>query len=143
MGRVAFINRSIKKGHTVRLEEPGNFIEGFGLEGDSHGGRNHRQVSLFGQESIDQMKKITGTGLCTGRFNENIITEDIRLFELKVGTVLKIGETIQKISEVGKSCFGCEISGDDGKCPLASEVVFTSVVKGGVIKEGDPIEVLE
>ena len=143
MGYVAAINKSIKKGCTVLLQEPGNFIEGFGLEGDSHGGRNHRQVSFFGQDSINRMAETSGIGLCTRRFNENIITENIRLFELKVGTVLKIGETTQKISQVGKKCFGCEIAGEDGKCSLANEVVFTSVIKGGLIKVGDTIEVLD
>ncbi|MBC3888130.1 MOSC domain-containing protein [Acetobacterium paludosum] len=143
MGFVAAINKSVSKGHTVRLNEPGKFIEGFGLEGDSHGGRNNRQVSLFGQASIRQMEKMGAKGLCTARFNENIMTEDIRLFELPVGTRLKIGETIQEISQIGKKCHGCEIAAEKGECTLVNEVVFTSVIKGGMIKVGDLVEVLE
>ena len=141
MGLVEAINLSVSKGKTVCLEGPGRFIEGFGLEGDRHGGKEKRQVSLFGRDSIRRMEEIGAKGLCSARFNENIITADIRLFELPVGTRLKIGETIQEISQVGKKCFGCEISSAEGQCPLADEVVFTAVIKGGVVKAGDPIEV--
>ena len=141
MGLVEAINLSVSKGKTVRLKGPGRFIEGFGLEGDRHGGKEKRQVSLFGRDSIRRMEEIGAKGLCSARFNENIITADIRLFELPVGTRLKIGETIQEISQVGKKCFGCEISSAEGQCPLADEVVFTAVIKGGVVKAGDPIEV--
>lgn len=143
MGFVTAINKSISKGHTVQLNEGGYFIQGFGLEGDSHGGRNNRHVSLFGQESIDQMEEIGAKGLCTSRFNENIITQDIRLFELPIGTRLKIGDTIQEISQVGKKCYGCELSGDNGGCTLVKEVVFTLVIKGGMIRNSDTIEVLK
>ena len=143
MGRVEAINLSVSKGKTVRLDGPGRFIAGFGLEGDRHGGKENRQVSLFGRDSIRRLAEIGATGLCSARFNENIITADIRLFELPVGTRLQIGETIQEISQVGKKCFGCEISGADGRCPLANEVVFTAVIKGGVVKAGDAIVVLK
>lgn len=143
MGKVAAIYQSVKKGERIRLDQPALFIPGFGLEGDSHGGRDQRQVCLFGMHSNDQLQKIGGAGLCTGRFNENITTADIALYLLPVGTRLKIGETIQEITQIGKKCFGCEIGDAKGKCVLANEVVFTAVIEGGHIKQGDSIVVME
>lgn len=143
MGQVAVIYQSVKKGERIRLDQPALFISGFGLEGDSHGGRDKRQVCLFGLDSNDQLQKIGGAGLCTKRFNENITTAGIELFRLPLGTRLKIGETIQEITQIGKKCFGCEIGDENGKCPLANEVVFTAVITGGFIKAGDTIAVVE
>lgn len=143
MGKVTAIYRSVKKGERIRLDQPALFIPGFGLEGDSHGGRDKRQVCLFGLNSTEQLQKIGGAGLCTGRFNENITTTGIELFRLPLGTWLKIGGTVQEISQIGKKCFGCEIGDENGKCLLANEVVFTAVIIGGFIKVGDPIEVME
>ncbi|OFV69863.1 MOSC domain-containing protein [Acetobacterium wieringae] len=142
MGKVSAVYRSVKKGERNRLDQPALFIPGFGLEGDHHGGRDQRQVCLFGRDDTDQIKIINGAGLCTGRFNENITTEGIELFKLPLGTRVKIGETIQEITQIGKKCFGCEIGDENGKCVLANEVVFTAVIVGGNIKAGDTIAVL-
>ena len=143
LGKVTAIYLSVKKGERIRLDQPGLFIPGFGLQGDSHGGRDQRQVCLFGVNSNEQLQKLGGAGLCTGRFNENITTAGIDLYQLSLGTRLKIGETIQEITQIGKKCFGCEIGDKDGKCVLANEVVFTAVIQGGVIKAGDTIAVME
>lgn len=142
MGFVITIYKSVSKGKIMCLEEAANLIEGFGLEGDRHGGKGDRQVSILGMESIRKIEETGEKGLCTDRFNANIITEEIRLFESPVGTCLKMGETIQEITQVGKACFGCEMEGGKEACTLVGEVVFTSVIEGGVIKPGDFIEVL-
>lgn len=143
MGRVVAIYRSVQKGERIRLDQPALFISGFGLEGDSHGGRDQRQVCLFGLNSNEQLQKLGGAGLCTGRFNENITIDGIDLFQLPLGTRVKIGETIQEITQIGKKCFGCEIGDENGRCVLANEVVFTAVIEGGLIKEDDSIAVVE
>jgi MOSC domain-containing protein YiiM len=143
VGKVTAIYQSIEKGEQIRLDQPALFIAGFGLEGDSHGGRDRRQVCLFGLSSIEQLKKADGAGLCTRRFKQNITTADIKLFKLPLGTQVKIGETLQEITQIGKKCFGCEIADQDGKCILANEVVFTAVIEGGYIKEGDFVTVIK
>jgi MOSC domain-containing protein YiiM len=143
VGKVAAIYQSVKKGQRIHLDQPAQFIEGFGLEGDSHGGRDKRQVCLIGRDSKKRLAEMNGVGLCTDRFNENITTADIKLFKLPLGSRVKIGETLQEITQIGKKCFGCEIADQDGKCILANEVVFTAVIEGGYIKEGDPITVIE
>jgi len=143
MNCVIKLYKSVAKGQTVSLEPSAFFIKDFGIEGDRHGGKDLRQVSFFGIESIQRMEQLHLSGLCTKRFNENVITENIELYKLPVGSLLKIGDTVQKITQVGKKCFGCEITASQQICPLANEVVFTAVIKGGLVKIGDTIEILD
>lgn len=143
MCRVIKLNKSINKGQTVAVEPFAVFIQDFGLEGDRHGGKDLRQVSFFGIESIQKLEALGITTLCTKRFNENVITENIALYKLPVGTLLKIGDTVQKITQVGKKCFGCELTDNKQCCPLAEEVVFTAVIQGGTVQVGAAIEILE
>ncbi len=143
-GKVVAINISEKKGVMKKPIEEGNFKEGFGLEGDAHAGKWHRQVSLLGIESIDKMKKIGIKGLCSGNFAENLTTEGITLYEIPIGTKLKIGETIQEVTQIGKECHDtCAIKKKVGQCVMPKEGIFTQVLKGGKIKAGDEIEILE
>lgn len=143
IGRVLDINISEKKGVVKRPIEEGVFIEDFGLKGDAHAGKWHRQVSLLGIESIKKMEKLGIEGLSHGDFAENITTEGIILYELPIGTRLKIGETIQEVTQIGKECHtGCAIAKQVGKCIMPKEGIFTRVIKGGVVRKGDIIEVL-
>lgn len=142
--KVIAINISETKGVPKDTIEAGNFIADFGLEGDAHAGKWHRQVSLLANESVDKMRAQGVEGLCAGRFAENITTEGIELYTLKVGTKLKIGETIQEISQIGKECHtGCAIKQAVGECVMPREGVFTKVLVGGMIKAGDAIEILD
>lgn len=143
IGKVVAINISEKKGVVKKPIEQGMFIEEHGLEGDAHAGKWHRQVSLLAQESIDKMKKSGVEGLTVGKFAENITTEGLVLYELPVGTRLKIGPTIQEVTQIGKECHGgCEIRRLVGDCVMPREGIFTRVIKGGLIKPGDVIEIL-
>lgn len=143
IGKVVAINISEKKGVIKKPIEEGLFIEEHGLEGDAHAGKWHRQVSLLAQESIDKMKKSGIEGLSAGKFAENITTEGIVLYELPVGTRLKIGVTIQEVTQIGKECHGgCEIRRQVGDCVMPREGIFTRIIEGGIIKPGDVIEVL-
>ncbi len=142
--KVISLNISEKKGTIKTPVEVANFIEDFGIEGDAHAAKGKRQVSLLGKESIDKMTESGVNGLCSGKFAENITTEGINLYSLKVGTRFKIGETIQELSQIGKECHtGCEIMKQVGKCVMPKEGVFTQVIKGGKVKVGDAIEIIE
>ena len=143
IGKVLDINISEKKGVIKKPIKEGVFIEDFGLEGDAHAGKWHRQVSLLGIESFNKMKELGIEDLDHGSFAENITTEGIILYELPVGTRLRIGETIQEVTQIGKECHtGCAIAKQVGKCVMPKEGIFTKVIKGGVVRPGDIIEVL-
>lgn len=143
IGKVLDINISETKGVIKKPIEAGAFMEEFGLEGDAHAGKWHRQVSLLGIESFNKMKELGIEGLEHGSFAENITTEGIVLYELPVGTRMKIGETIQEVTQIGKECHaGCAIAQKVGKCVMPKEGIFTRIIKGGIIRRGDIIEVL-
>ncbi len=142
-GKVLSINISEKKGTPKTKINPGVLIEDFGFEGDAHAGKWHRQVSLLAKESIEKSKGLPTVGLCHGVFAENITTEGIELYTIPVGTLLKVGECVIEISQIGKECHeGCAIQKLVGKCVMPREGIFARVIKGGKVFEGDEIEVM-
>lgn len=142
MAKVISINKSETKGVIKTSQEEGVFIEDFGLEGDAHAGKWHRQVSLLAEESIDKMRKAL-PDLKDGDFAENITTEGIVLYDLPVGTRLKIGDTIQEVTQIGKECHkGCAIKQKVGQCIMPNEGIFTVVIKGGLVRVGDEISII-
>lgn len=144
MSKVVAVNISERKGIPKKQINEGVFLEEFGLENDAHGGNWHRQVSLLAQESVDKMIALGIESLIPGSFAENITTEGIELFTLPVGTKLKIGETIQEVTQIGKECHtGCAISKKVGKCIMPKEGIFTIIIKGGKVVVGDSIEILD
>jgi len=143
MIKVIAVNISEKKGEVKHPIEKGFFKVNHGLEGDAHAGDWHRQVSLLGTESIDKMKASGVEGLTPGKFAENITTEGIILYELPVGTKLKIGDVILEVTQIGKEChLGCEIRKLVGDCVMPREGIFAKVLEDGYIKAGDDIVVV-
>ncbi|WP_461204679.1 MOSC domain-containing protein [Clostridium sp. DL1XJH146] len=144
MAKILAVNISEKKGVVKKPIEKGYFIEDHGLEGDAHAGKGIRQVSLLGQESVDKMKAQGAQGLCVGKFAENLTTEGIVLYELPIGTKVKIGETEMEVTKIGKECHaGCEIRNLVGDCIMPREGIFTKVLKSGWIKAGDDIQIIK
>lgn len=140
MSKVIAVNISEKKGVIKHPIEKGFFRVNHGLDGDAHAGEWHRQVSLLGTESIDKMKASGVEGLTPGKFAENITTEGIVLYELPIGTKLKIGDVMLEVTQIGKEChLGCEIRKLVGDCVMPREGIFTKVLEEGYIKAGDNI----
>ncbi len=144
MAKVVAVNISEKKGVIKKPIEKGFFKVNHGLEGDAHAGKWHRQVSLLGQESINKMIDKGIKDLTPGKFAENITTEGIILYELPIGTKLRIGETEMEVTQIGKECHqGCEIRKLTGDCVMPREGIFTRVLKEGIIKAGDEVQIIK
>lgn len=143
MAKVLAVNTSEVKGVIKHPVEEAVFLEGLGIEGDAHCGLDDiKQVSLLANESVDKMRQM-GLELSAGAFAENITTEGIELRTLPIGTRLKIGETIQEVSRIGKECHtGCAIKQQTGTCVMPTEGIFTKVIQGGIVRPGDEIEQL-
>lgn len=117
---------------------------GHGIVGDAHAGNWHRQISLLAEESVDTMRTACPIPLHAGVFAENINTVGIDLKGLPIGTHLRIGETEVEVTQIGKECHSdCAIKKAVGKCVMPSEGIFAVVVREGVVRPGDAIEVLE
>jgi MOSC domain-containing protein YiiM len=144
MAKVVSINVSDKKGVVKNPVKIGVFRQDHGIEGDAHGGKWHRQVSLLAQESIDYAMEKDGLDLKPGMFAENITTEGVVLHELPVGTKMRIGETLQEVTQIGKECHSkCQIFYQTGDCVMPREGIFTAILKGGTVEVGDAIEIIE
>ena len=114
-----------------------------GIVGDAHAGDWHRQISLLAKESVDQMRGC-GVNLFDGAFAENIVTEGIDLKHLPVGTLLQVGHTLLRVTQIGKECHNdCAIRQAVGKCVMPTDGIFAVVVTEGIIRPGDTIEILE
>ena len=143
MAKVVAINISEVKGVPKTSIEQGYFEVNCGLKGDAHAGDWHRMVSLLGKESIDKMRAIGLDELKFGDFAENITTEGIVLYELPIGTKVRIGQTIMRVTQIGKKCHtGCAIRQKTGDCIMPKEGIFAEVLESGWIKPGDSIEVI-
>ncbi|MGI5901783.1 MAG: MOSC domain-containing protein [Desulfitobacteriia bacterium] len=145
MPKVLAVNISEKKGVPKKEIDKGYFEVNHGFKGDAHAGEWHRQVSLLGKESIDKLRALGLKNLEAGIFAENITTEGLVLYELPVGTRLKIGETIMEVTQIGKACHngGCAIKRSAGDCVMPREGIFTKVISPGWVKPGDSIEIIQ
>ena len=144
MAKIIAVNISEKKGTPKKSIQEGVLIENFGLEGDAHAGKWHRQISLLGIESIEKAKGMRTDGLCHGIFAENLTTEGIELYTLPIGTKLKIGsEAILEVTQIGKECHeGCAVSKLVGQCVMPKEGIFAKVIQGGAVRPEDEIRIL-
>ena len=111
-------------------------VADFGLEGDAHAGRWHRQVSLLSAEQVDAFNARGGEA-AVGDFGENILVSGLDLRKLPVGSLLRAGEVVLKLSQIGKECHShCEIFKRVGDCIMPREGVFATVEQGGVLRAG-------
>ena len=114
---------------------------GHGVEGDAHAGNWHRQVSFLAEESVDEMRGL-GFDLPPGAFAENLLTRGLALKTLPVGTVLRAGTALLAVTQIGKECHtDCAIKQTAGRCVMPTDGVFAVVLKDGVIRPGDEIDV--
>ncbi len=115
----------------------------YGIEGDAHAGKWHRQVSLLSAEKVQAFNEKAGETIAVdGTFGENILVSGIELSALPVGTILRSGEIVLKVSQIGKLCHShCEIFHRVGDCIMPREGIFATVEVGGVLKVGDVLTV--
>ena len=119
-------------------------IEDFGLEDDIHAGVDHKQISLLSLASLEKNRN-EGYDLNYGDLFENIVFLGIEdLYKHPVGTIFKIGQdVVLRITQIGKD-HDVEIVVDGVIVPsiMPKEGIFDRVIKGGLIRVGDAIEVI-
>jgi MOSC domain-containing protein YiiM len=143
VAKIIAVCKSKEKGTKKEPAEQGTLKEDYGLVGDAHADCcTHRQVSLLARESIDKMRG-KGFDVGPGDFAENLTTEGVSLTSLPVGTQMLIGtEVILEVTQIGKDCHAkCAIFREVGKCIMPKEGIFAKIIRGGVVRAGDPIEV--
>lgn len=145
IGKLNAISISEKKGIPKSNIMEAELIENWGINGDAHAGKWHRQISLLALESINSMIEKGLNNLKPGIFAENLTTEFLELPILNIGTKIKIGEDcLLEITQIGKECHSrCAIFEQAGDCVMPREGIFAKVIKGGKLKVNDTITILD
>ena len=144
MAKVVSVNISERKGEQKHPVPEIKLKLKHGIVGDAHAGDWHRQISLLAEESVDTMRERCPIDLDPGVFAENINTVGIELKSLPIGAHLRIGETEVEVTQIGKECHNdCAIKRAVGRCVMPTEGIFAIVVREGVVRAGDEIQILE
>lgn len=123
----------------MKAAEQINAVADRGLDGCAHGRPgSKRQVLLMDVETLELLN------LQPGQIKENITTSGLKVQELRRGQRLRIGEAVL---EVTLHCGPCKRM-DDIRPGLEKELrgrrgMLCRVVQGGLIRRGDPIELID
>ena len=124
---------SEKKGEQKHPVDSIRLLPHNGIVGDAHAGDWHRQVSLLGAESAARLQKKIAFPLLPG----------LVLYELPVGTRLRIGSALCEVTQIGKECHAdCAIRRQAGDCVMPREGIFAVVLEEGQARPGDLVEVV-
>lgn len=141
-GTLQHICTSQKKGRAKDQLDTAELRIEHGIVGDVHAGNWHRQVSLLDVADIDVMRNL-GVELKPGAFGENLGVEGIDLDVCGIGTRIRIGQAELEITQIGKTCHHrCAIYYTAGDCIMPRAGLFAEVRQGGVIRTGDPVEIV-
>ena len=134
---------SEKKGQQKHPVEEIRLVPHVGVPGDAHAGDWHRQVSLLGAESVAKLQERISIRLFPGAFAENILCEGLCLYQLPVGTKLRVGSALCEVTQIGKECHAdCAIRRQAGDCVMPREGIFVRVLEEGAAKAGDPVQIV-
>lgn len=143
MGRIEAICISTARGTQKRPVGSAEFVADWGIRGDAHGGRWHRQVSLLSADRIDAFRA-RGAQVENGAFGENLVVRGFDFSTLSVGTLFKSGDVLLELTQIGKECHQhCAIYQAVGDCIMPREGVFARVIHGGIVRTGDELVLAE
>ena len=98
-------------------------------------------MSLLSYDKIEEFRR-RGAEVEDGAFGENLVVDGFDFASLPVGTKFCCGDVILEMTQIGKECHhGCAIFQKMGECIMPRQGVFTKVLHGGVIHEGDEFEI--
>ena len=142
-GTIVGVCISERRGTQKENVHKGMLKENWGLENDAHAGDWHRQVSLLSYERVQEFNA-RGGNVTDGAFGENLLVSGIDCAKLPIGTKLACGDALLEVTQIGKECHShCEVYKRVGDCIMPREGIFTRVLRGGPISEGNEITVLE
>ena len=142
MGKVIAVCTSDRKGIQKHNVETAHFSAEWGIDGDAHAGKWHRQISLLSADKIEAFNK-RGPNVIPGAFGENLVVEGFDFRALPVGTLLRCNDVLLEMTQIGKECHShCEIYKKMGDCIMPREGVFARVLEPGTISVGDEMTIV-
>ena len=143
MGNVLAVCVSTEKGTQKQNVGTAVFVEDWGIEGDAHAGKWHRQVSLLSHEKIEAFRA-RGAQVEDGAFGENLVVSGIDFRSLPLGTKFQCNDVVLELTQFFfNDTATTEIYKIMGDCIMPREGVFTRVLHGGSISVGDTLRILE
>ena len=142
MGKVIAVCTSDRKGIQKKDVSTAHFSTEWGIDGDAHAGKWHRQISLLSADKIEAFNK-RGANVIPGAFGENLVVEGFDFRALPVGTLLRCNDVLLEMTQIGKECHShCEIYKKMGDCIMPREGVFARVLEPGTISVGDEMTIV-
>lgn len=143
-GRLYSICIAPERGQLKKEVPEANVIDNFGIENDGHAGEWGRQITCLNRGSVEKVNREKNMKVGPGQFAENLLIEGIDdLVSVGLDGKLKIGsEVILQVSQIGKEDHPSVVTRTLGVTLLPYEGLFCRVLKGGRIKKGDPVEVI-
>lgn len=140
IGSIVGVCASAKRGTSKKNIGKGYLKAGYGLEGDGHFGTN-KQISILLKQYADKVEKKYGFKVKPGDFAENIQVEGLEFEDIKVGTLLKAGESLLEVVEIGKTLTEPHTFSFHGMAILVDIGIFCKVIESGKVKVGDKIKI--
>ena len=141
MGKIIAVCTSETRGVQKQSRKEALLEKDWGIRGDAHAGHWHRQVSLLSAEEVAAFNA-KGADVRPGAFGDNLVVEGIDFRSLPVGTLLRCGDALLELTQIGKECHHhCAIYEKMGDCIMPREGMFARVLAGGRISAGDEMTV--
>ena len=140
-GTIYSISVSPERGQLKKEVPEANCIEGFGIENDGHAGDWGRQVTCLSLQSVKESNAKSNLNMGPGDFAENILIDGMDLTGCLPGSRLRLGrDTVLEVTQIGKEDHPSVVTRTFGVSLLPYEGLFCRIIKGGIIRKGDPVE---
>ena len=97
MGNVIAVCLSAEKGTQKTNVGSATFVADWGIQGDAHAGKWHRQVSLLSYDKIEAFRA-RGAEVTDGAFGENLVVSGIDFRALPLGTKFRCNDVILELT---------------------------------------------
>lgn len=142
-GTIYSISISIERGELKNEVPQANVIENYGIENDGHAGDWGRQVTCLNWKSVKKANKEHQLNMGPGDFAENILIDELDFSNISIGDRIKLGiDVVLEVTQIGKEDHPSIVSRTFGVSLLPSEGLFCRVIKGGIIKKGDSVQII-
>jgi MOSC domain-containing protein YiiM len=147
VGTVAWISIRPERGEAVAALEEVEVIENKGLAGDHYNGKpdSKRHITLIQAEHLEAVASMLGKMEIDPKLTRrNIVVKGINLFALQ-GKKFQIGEAILETTGICHPCSRMEENlGAGGYNAMRGHGgITTRIIKGGKIKIGDAVKVVQ
>lgn len=144
VGTLISIAYSDSHGLPRPLHERATLVAGHGIQGDLRAGRSSaRHLNIMDAETLDELKA-AGFPVNSGVMGENLVVQGVRLDQQPAGTRLRIGDSVLvEITMLREPC--TNLTPIDARMPEAVVErvgVMATVIEGGEIHVGDPVEIV-